>query len=240
MDQTKALILKAQEGVDEAKEQLLEENSGLIRIVVKRFHGRGYDDEDLFQIGAIGLLKAIERFDLSYDVKFSTYAVPMILGEIRRFLRDDGMLKVSRTLKETAMHAKRAAEEFYQRNGRESSLEETAQCIGVTKEELLMALEAGRQVESLSAPIGTGEDKSFTLAEKIPAAKEENDFMLEKISLQEALQKLGKRERQIIFMRYFEDQTQSAVAKQMGISQVQVSRIEKKVLLRMKEEMKEG
>ena len=153
MERTEALIRRAKAGDREAKEILISENSGLIWSVVRRFQGRGTEMEDLFQIGSIGLLKCIEKFDFSYDVKFSTYAVPMIIGEIRRFLRDDGVIKVSRSLKELAMKAKRMQEQLQQESNREITMQELADALGVTLEELIPALEAKREVESLNAPI---------------------------------------------------------------------------------------
>ena len=156
MDNTIALIRKSHEGDEMARAQLVEENTGLIWCVARRFYGRGIEPEDLFQIGSIGLLKAIDKFDLSFEVKFSTYAVPMISGEIKRFLRDDGMIKVSRSLKEIAYKAYVATEKMREKEGREPGIEEVAKEIGVTKEELVLALEAGSEVESLQKTIYQG------------------------------------------------------------------------------------
>ena len=158
MDRTREYIRQAQEGNQEAKEMLLQENTGLIWSIVKRFYGRGYDPEDLYQIGAIGLLKCIDNFDFSYDVKFSTYAVPMIMGEIRRFCRDDGMLKVSRTLKTLAAQAGQMREKMTKNLGRDITLQELANGLGIALEELLPALEATKDVESLSASLFEGEN----------------------------------------------------------------------------------
>lgn len=235
MESTYTLIRRAQAGDEAAKEKLLEENSGLIWSVVKRFYGRG-DQEDLYQIGAIGLLKCIEKFDFSFDVKFSTYAVPMILGEIKRFLRDDGTIKVSRSLKELAYRAKRLQEQSVKTENRELSVAELAKGLEVETEDLLLALESNREVESLFAAAGEGEGGEFRLIDRL-ADKEQNERMLENILLKEALEKLEKKERQIITLRYFQDKTQTEVAKQIGISQVQVSRIEKKVLRQLRENM---
>ena len=237
MELTYACIRRAQAGDAAAKDQLMEENSGLIWSVVRRFQGRG-EAEDLYQIGAIGLLKCIEKFDFSYDVKFSTYAVPMIMGEIKRFLRDDGTVKVSRSLKELSYRAKKLQEKALQEENRELTLQEMAALLEVEKEELLLALESGREVESLYASQGgNGNDAPLQLIDKL-ADTTENDKMMERLSLMEALEHLDAKERQIITMRYFQDRTQSDVAKYIGISQVQVSRIEKRVLSRMRESLK--
>lgn len=228
-----ALIERAQAGDESAKAQILEENSGLIWSVVRRFQGRA-EQEDLYQIGAIGLLKCIEKFDFRYDVKFSTYAVPMMMGEIRRFLRDDGTIKVSRTLKELAYKAKTIQEQILKEENREIPVQELAHRLEVEKEELVLALESMREVESLYA--AQGEKDGFSLLDCLSDAAEQ-DKMLESLSLKEALERLEAKERQIIMMRYFQDKTQTDVAKCIGISQVQVSRIEKKVLHQLRESM---
>ena len=233
MEHIYACIKRAQAGDAAAKEQLLQENSGLIWSVVRRFNGRG-EQEDLYQIGAIGLLKCIEKFDFSYDVKFSTYAVPMIMGEIKRFLRDDGTVKVSRSLKELSYRAKKLQEKAIKEENKELTLQEMANRLEVEKEELLLALESGREVESLYASGGNGGDTPLQLIDKL-ADTTENEKMMERLSLMEALEHLDAKERQIITMRYFQDRTQSDVAKCIGISQVQVSRIEKRVLSQMRE-----
>ena len=235
MESVYRLIQRAQQGDEAAKEQILQENNGLIWSVVRRFHGRG-EQEDLYQIGAIGLLKCIEKFDFTYDVKFSTYAVPMIMGEIRRFLRDDGTVKVSRNLKELAYRAKHLQESILKTENREASMAELANHLSVEKEELLLALESVKDVESLYAAQGK-EDGSLQLIDQL-VDHSENEKMLERISLKEALAHLDAKERQIIMMRYFQDKTQTDVAKCIGISQVQVSRIEKRVLNQMKETLK--
>ena len=235
MESVYRLIQRAQQGDEAAKEQILQENNGLIWSVVRRFHGRG-EQEDLYQIGAIGLLKCIEKFDFTYDVKFSTYAVPMIMGEIRRFLRDDGTVKVSRNLKELAYRAKHLQESILKTENREASIAELANHLSVEKEELLLALESVKDVESLYAAQGK-EDGSLRLIDQL-VDHSENEKMLERISLKEALAHLDAKERQIIMMRYFQDKTQTDVAKYIGISQVQVSRIEKRVLNQMKESLK--
>lgn len=230
MDHTIALIQKSHAGDKEAREQLVEENVGLIWCVVKRFYGRGTEPEDLFQIGSIGLLKAIDKFDISYDVKFSTYAVPMISGEIKRFLRDDGMIKVSRSLKELAYKSLQARERLSAELGREPTLEEISEDLGVDKEELVQAMEAGGEVESLYRPIHQKEGSEICLLDKIEEKERREDKILDLMVLKQLLETLDAQERQLIYLRYFADKTQTDVGKMMGISQVQVSRMEKKIL----------
>ena len=226
MEQTYEWIRLAQAGDAAAKNSLLQENSGL----------RG-EPEDLYQIGAIGLLKCIEKFDFSYDVKFSTYAVPMILGEIKRFLRDDGTVKVSRSLKELAWRAKRLQEAVMQEESRELSLQELAERLEVEKEELVLALESTKDVESLYASVD-GNEGTLQLIDKL-ADNTENEKVMERLSLMEALEHLDAKQRQIIILRYFQDRTQADVARCIGISQVQVSRIEKRVLSELRKHLQE-
>ena len=235
MDHTIALIQKSHEGDEEARARLVEENAGLVWCVVKRFFNRGTEAEDLFQIGNIGLLKAIDKFDLSYDVKFSTYAVPMISGEIKRFLRDDGMIKVSRSLKELSYKSYHCKEELQEKWGREPTISEIAEHLQVEKEELTMALDAGSDVESLQKTIFQKDGQEIRLMDKLQKNEEEEETVLNHMLLKELLSILDKEERQLIYLRYFADQTQSQVGKEMGISQVQVSRLEKKILQRMRE-----
>lgn len=234
MERIYELIQKGQAGDQEAKEILVTENSGLIWKVVRRFQGRGVDAEDLFQIGAIGLLKCIAKFDFSYDVKFSTYAVPMIIGEIRRFLRDDGTIKVSRSLKELATKAKRVREEMEQEAKRDVTMQELAKRLSVSVEELVLALESKKEVESLNVPVSQTEDTQ--VQDKLPA-KENGEIVVDKLCLMEVVKGLGEKEQQIILLRYFKDMTQTQIATQLGISQVQVSRIEKKILIDMRKKM---
>ena len=220
MDHTIALIKKSHDGDKAAREQLVEENVGLVWCVVKRFYGRGTEAEDLFQIGSIGLLKAIDKFDLSYDVKFSTYAVPMISGEIKRFLRDDGMIKVSRSLKELAYKSVQAREKLTDRLGREPTLEELAEETGAEKEEIVQAMEAGGEVESLYRPIHQKEGSEIRLLDRIEERERREEKILDTMVLKQLLETLDAQERQLIYLRYFADRTQSDVGKIMGISQV--------------------
>jgi len=230
MDHTIALIQKSHNGDKRARAQLLEENTGLIWCVAKRFYGRGTEPEDLFQIGSIGLLKAIDKFDLSYDVKFSTYAVPMISGEIKRFLRDDGMIKVSRSLKEIAYRAYLAGEKLREETGQEPTIEEIAEKIEVEKETLVLAMEASSEVESLQKTIYQGDGNEILLMDKIVEEEEREEKILNTLLLKQLLGELGERERELLFLRYFGNKTQGEVGKMMGISQVQVSRMEKRIL----------
>ena len=236
MESIYTLIQRAQNGDNKAKEQILLENNGLIWSVVKRFHGRT-EPEDLYQIGAIGLLKCIDKFDISYEVKFSTYAVPMIMGEIRRFLRDDGTIKVSRSLKELAYHAKKIQDNVLKQENRDISIKELSVELDVTMEELILAMEAARDVQSIDVSEDYNSENKTQRIHQIYDGSE-NEKIFERIALKEALERLNTKERQIIFMRYFQDKTQSDVARCIGISQVQVSRIEKRILQQMKISLK--
>lgn len=237
MDHTIALIQKSHEGDEEAKAQIVEENTGLIWCVVKRFYNRGAEAEDLFQIGSIGLLKAIDKFDLSYDVKFSTYAVPMISGEIKRFLRDDGMIKVSRSLKEMAYKAHCCREKLQGQNGDEPSLGEIARTMQVDKEELVLALEAGAEIESLHKTIYQKDGHEIQLLDKLEEKERSEEAVLNRMLLNQLLEQLKPEERQLIYLRYFANKTQSEVGAVLGISQVQVSRMEKRILEQMREKI---
>lgn len=234
MDHTIALIQKSHDGDKEAREQLVEENVGLVWCVVKRFYGRGTDAEDLFQIGSIGLIKAIDKFDLSYDVKFSTYAVPMISGEIKRFLRDDGMIRVSRSLKELSYKIFQTREALIAKLDREPTLEELSETMEVDKEEIVQALEAGGEVESLYKPIHQHEGNEIQLVDKLEEKDRKEDKILDHMLLKQLLENLDKEERQLIYLRYFADETQTQVGKKLGISQVQVSRMEKRIIENMR------
>ena len=234
-EETLELIQKAQKGDEDAKELLISSNLGLVRSVVGKFANIGYERDDLFQLGSIGLIKAIYKFDLSYNVKFSTYAVPMILGEIKRYLRDDGMVKVSRSLKQLAIKIKVQGEELSKKLGRDPTIEEIAEELNVEKEDVVMAIESNFSVEYLQGVIQEEEGSPICLIDKIAMkGEDEQDKVVDNILLKEVLGKLEKRERQIIMLRYFEDKTQNEIGKLLNISQVQVSRIEKKVLHKLK------
>ena len=215
----------------EARELYIKGNLRLVLSVIQRFSGSNENLDDLFQIGCIGLMKAIDNFQPdTYDVKFSTYAVPMISGEIKRFLRDDGMIKVSRSLKELAYKSLQARERLNAELGREPTLEELSEELGVDKEELVQAMEAGGEVESLYRPIHQKEGSEIRLLDKIEEKERKEDKILDLMVLKQLLETLDAQERQLIYLRYFADKTQSDVGKMMGISQVQVSRMEKRIL----------
>ena len=228
------LIKLAQSGDKDALEMLTIKNKGLIWCMVKKFSGRGIENDDLFQIGAIGLSKAICKFDTSFDVEFSTYAVPMILGEMRRFLRDDGIIKVSRSLKETAMKARMAAERISLQKGEEATLTEIASELNCEVGEITIALEATAEPESIFKSIHEGDSSPVLLIDKISTGENKEGEIIDLICLREEIKKLPPRERQILMLRFYKEKTQSEVAKIMGLSQVQISRIEKKVLSNLK------
>lgn len=240
MDRTIELIKLAKEGDRKAREQVATENLGLVWSVVRRFAGRGHELEDLYQIGCIGLMKCIDKFDPAYDVKFSTYAVPMIMGEIKRFLRDDGMVKVSRSLKETAYKVYSVREQMMNEHGIEPTIEELASSLEIEKEDIILALEAGSEVESIYKTIYQNDGNSIYLIDKLVSSEDESRQAVDRLALEELLGQLEEKERSIIRMRYFEDKTQTEIAGFLGISQVQVSRIEKKVLTKMREQMNHG
>ncbi|MEG0368692.1 MAG: RNA polymerase sporulation sigma factor SigF [Hungatella sp.] len=237
MDETMKLIIMAHQGDKEARDRLVMENVGLIWSIVRRFQGRGYEMEDLFQIGSIGLMKAIDKFDLSFEVKFSTYAVPMITGEIKRFLRDDGMIKVSRSIKEMGMKVKIARESLNSSLGREPTIEELAEEIGTSREEIAASIEAGAEVESLYKTINKNDETTICLMDKIEEKNEDQEQLLNRMLLSDLLATLNDKEREIIFRRYYENQTQTQIAQALSISQVQVSRLEKKILKQLREKL---
>lgn len=230
MEETLQLIQASQAGDMAARERVVAMNMGLVYQVVKRFSGRGYETEDLIQLGSIGLLKAIEKFDFTYGVKFSTYAVPMIIGEIKRFLRDDGMIKVSRSLKELAVRAYQAKALFQEKQNREPTIEELAEELQADREELVLAMEAGSSVESLYQPVYQKDGSAILLMDKIEDTNACENKVLNHMVLQQIFQELTPEEQRLIRLRYFAEKTQSAVGKELGISQVQVSRMEKKIL----------
>jgi RNA polymerase sporulation-specific sigma factor len=234
------LIEQAHKGDKDARDRLVTENLGLIWSIVRRFSNRGHEMEDLFQVGCIGLIKAVDKFDTSFDVKFSTYAVPMITGEIKRFLRDDGMIKVSRSLKETAGRAKTIRESFCYKNGREPTVEEIAEEMDISAEELVMALDSGAEVESLYKTIYQGDGNSIYLIDKLEECNNQNEEVLNKMVLDDLMEGLDEKEQKIVKLRYFMDKTQTEIAKEIGISQVQVSRIEKKILKQMRDKLDPG
>jgi len=227
------LIRLAQKGDREAQNKVYQANLGLVYMVLERFKNSNYEYEDLFQIGCIGLLKSIKRFDASFNVKFSTYAVPMIIGEIKKFMRDDGMVKVQRSLKENYVRIRWAQDKLRAELGREPTISEIAELVKMDKEEIVLATEAC-QAPAYMQDIMPGDDReNFTLLDRL-SNEDENASMLEKIALREALEKLDEREREIIIRRYFKDETQTVIAEDLGVSQVQVSRLEKSAINKLK------
>ncbi|MDG4655697.1 RNA polymerase sporulation sigma factor SigF [Ectobacillus antri] len=229
----KELIYRSQHGDQVARDTLVQTNMRLVWSVVQRFINRGYEPEDLFQIGCIGLLKSVDKFDLSFDVKFSTYAVPMIIGEIQRFLRDDGTVKVSRSLKEIGNKVRKKKDELAKSFGRVPTINEVAEALELTPEEVIMAQEASRPPSSIHETVYENDGDPITILDQIADQSEAKWF--DKLALKEAIQQLDERERLIVYLRYYKDQTQSEVAERLGISQVQVSRLEKRVLQQMKD-----
>ena len=232
------LFLRVQKGDKEARELLFHKNTGLMRHIVKRYLGRGCEPEDLFQLGAIGLLKAIEKFDPDYGVCFSTYAVPMIAGEMRRFLRDDGMVKVSRGIKENLWKIRRVSEELGQKLGRDVSLQELSKETGIAIEDIVIALDAGKDVESIYKTVYQSDGNEIYLLDQIGGkADSEGEQVLNRMLLDSLLEKLDGKERLLIQLRFCENQTQVETACRLGMTQVQVSRMEKKLLLRMRQQV---
>lgn len=232
-ENTVSEILKAQKDKEELG-KIVENNSGLVWSIVRRFRGRGYENEDLFQIGNIGLIKAIKNFNPEYEVKLSTYAVTYIIGEIKKFIRDDGIIKVSRSIKELCVKIK-DIENRNIKEGRNITIEEIAGELKVEKEDIALAIDSMKQVESIYQE--DSNDGKLTMIDKISSEKDETEVTVNKIFIKELLNKMNSRDRQIIMLRYFSGKTQSQVAKILNISQVQVSRIEKKILNKMKIEL---
>ena len=227
----------ARNGDKKAKEKIVSDNEGLVWSIARRFMGRGYDLDEIFQIGCIGLLKAIDRFDSEYQVQFSTYAVPLISGEIKRFLRDNGMIKVSRILKQNGYKISKAREELNARLCREATLDEIAHATDLSIEEIVMATEANREIESIYQTVYENEGSEMYLVDKfVDEGKSglESEDVMNRMLVAQILDSLAERDKKLIEMRYFQDKTQTQVAKEMGISQVQVSRMEKKLLQNMR------
>jgi RNA polymerase sporulation-specific sigma factor len=251
-ESTKDLLERAHEGDEAARERLITENMGLIWSMCRRFAGRGHEAEDLFQIGSIGLIKAVDRFDTSYDVCFSTYAVPMICGEIKRFLRDDGMIKVSRSLKDNAVKAQRAREKLRNELGTEPTLEGIAREAGLGVEDVVLCLEASYEVESINRAICQQDGSEVTVMDRLADRCEpgtasicpenewkdyEKEKLVDSMVLNQELSGLAHDDRKLIWLRYYREWTQTQVAREMGMSQVQVSRTEKRILLYLRARM---
>ena len=233
------LLKQAKEGSEIAVNKLVEMNLPLVGSLCKKYTSRGYEYDDLYQIGSLGLIKAINNFDPSFGVKFSTYAVPMIVGEIKRFMRDDGMIKVSRTVKSLARKIYFCKEQLSIELNREPTIDEIAGYSGINKEDIIIAIESSSGLQYLYDTIHQDEGNAILLIDKLSEQSEEDTDIVDKIALKEALTCLDEKSRKIIMLRYFKDKTQMQVAKMLGLSQVQVSRIEKRVLKIMKEKLSE-
>ena len=227
------LVKEAQNGSQEAKTQLIEENSPLIKSVIKRFKDKGVEYDDLYQIGCIGFLKAIKNFDSSFGVKFSTYVVPMVIGEIKRFMRDDGAIKVSRALKTLNLQINRYILDFYEKSQRKPTIEELAKHFQVEEQDIIMAMDSAKMPISIYSPL-EDDAESSSIIDRIEPQEDVNQKMIDDIALKEVVKKLDERDRKIIILRYYYDKTQSEIAKELKISQVQVSRLESKILDNLK------
>lgn len=240
MAENSVLIERAQAGEKEAREVLIEQNLGLVHHIVKRFLGRGYEAEDLFQIGVIGLIKSIDKFNTEYDVKFSTYAVPLITGEIKRFIRDDGMVKVSRTLKENGMRVKYARERLGVKLNREPTLAEVSKEAALSVEEVVLAMEANVHVESIYKSVYQNDGNEIFMVDQLADERQsDQETVLNQLVVDQLINELPLKEQKLIRLRYYQEKTQTEVAKMLGISQVQVSRLEKKILLGMRQKIAE-
>lgn len=233
-DEVQALLLQAKAGDEAAREKIINCNLRLVFNLIQRFYNRGYEQEDLFQIGTIGLIKAIDKFDPSYQVRFSTYAVPMIIGEIRRFLRDDGPIKISRTLKETGIKIRYTQEQLTKELGREPKLSEVAEKLELTPEQLTEALEATQYLTSIHEELYQDDGDAIYVIDQL-ADREDDSRFLDHMALEEVMDRLPDREKNILYLRFYKDKTQTEVAKHIGISQVQVSRLERSALKKVRE-----
>lgn len=233
------IIELAQNGSKEDMTKLIEDNSRLVWSIVRRFNGRGYDIEDLYQIGSIGLIKAIQRFDTSFEVRLSTYAVPYILGEIKRFIRDDGPIKISRSIKELNIKIIELQKEYLNKYGKEITLEQLAKELKTSKEDIAMALDSARPVNSIedSQYRDNKTDKTISLIDQLSSGKDEENEITNRITIKKLISELKDNEKEVILLRYYKGKTQMQVAKILGITQVQVSRIERKVLDNMKRKL---
>ncbi len=227
-------VIEAQAGNKDAMQKLIDRNKGLIWSIVKRFQDRGYELEDLYQVAVMGFIKCINRFDPSFEVQLTTYAVPYILGEVKRYLRDDGPVKISRSIKELGMKALETKNEYLRKTGEEIKIEDLAKRLGTSKEELALAMEAFRPIESIYQPAYENDEEGISLLDKMGGEINQEETITNRICIQEALKNLKDQEKQVIVLRYYKGKTQTEVAKILGITQVQVSRIEKKTLEQMK------
>lgn len=235
-EETLALIKKAQQGDKEAKEILVKENSPLIKSVIKWFRDKGIENDDLYQLGCLGFLKAINNFDCSFNVKFSTYVVPMVVGEIKRFMRDDGAVKVSRAIKTLNIKINKFIDAFYNETKRRPSLQEIADEFKISQQEVVLTMDSAKMPVSLYTPFEDGEEEGLTIIDRFDGENSSGDFV-EDLALKDVINKLNERDKKIILLRYFQDKTQSEIAKALGVSQVQVSRLENKILETLKKKL---
>ena len=238
-DNVMKIIENAQSGSKDDMTRLIEENNGLIWSIVRRFNGRGYDIEDLYQIGCIGFIKAIQRFDTSFEVRLSTYAVPYILGEIKRYIRDDGPIKVSRSIKELNIKILELQKEYFRKYGRDIKVEEISKELRISKEEITMALDSSKPVDSIENAKYTDNktDKTVSILDQISTGKDEQTEIANRITIKNLISELNDNEKEIILLRYYKQKTQMQVSRILGITQVQVSRIERKVLEKMRRKL---
>lgn len=236
-DETRELLLRAREGDKKAREQLIAGNLRLVLSVIQRFSNRGENADDLFQVGCIGLIKAIDNFDTTMDVKFSTYGVPMIVGEIRRYLRDNSTIRVSRSMRDTAYKVLQAKEAYMSQHQREPTVDEVAKMLDIRREDVVFALDAILEPVSLYEPVYSDNGDTVCVMDQVKDTKNTDEKWLERIALKEAVAHLTEREKKILTMRFFQGRTQMEVSSEIGISQAQVSRLEKNALLQLRQEM---
>lgn len=234
-EETLELIKKAQQGDENAKEILVKENSPLIKSVIRWFKDKGIENDDLFQLGCLGFLKAINNFDCSFNVKFSTYVVPMVVGEIKRFMRDDGAVKVSRAIKGLNLKINKFVDAFLMQNGRKATISEIAENFKISEQEVVMAMDSAKMPVSLYTPFDDGEEEGLTIIDRFD--NQQSDDFVDKFAIKDIINKLEERDKKIILMRYFDDKTQSEIAERLGVSQVQVSRLENKILESLKKKL---
>ena len=236
-EETRALLLRAKEGDQQAREELISGNLRLVLSVIQRFSNRGENADDLFQVGCIGLMKAIDNFNTDLDVKFSTYGVPMIIGEIRRYLRDNSTMRVSRAMRDTAYKVLQAKEAYIAQHQKEPTVEEIANILDIKREEVVFALDAILEPVSLSEPVYSDSGDTICVMDQVRDSKNTDEMWLERIALKEAVSHLSEREKKILSMRFFQGKTQMEVSAEIGISQAQVSRLEKNALRQIRKEM---
>ena len=237
-EETLELIKKAQAGDEDAKATLVTENSPLIKSVIRWFKDKGIENDDLYQLGCMGFLKAINNFDCNFNVKFSTYVVPMVVGEIKRFMRDDGAVKVSRAIKGLNLKINKFVDAFLMENGRKASISDVAQHFKISEQDVVMAMDSAKMPVSLYTPFDDGEEDGLTIIDRFDG--QENDDFVDKFALKDLIDKLEERDKKIILMRYFYDKTQSEIAERLGVSQVQVSRLENKILENLRKKLEGG